>query len=53
MPAFAPDGSIVDVKKIFLSTGKLPFPPDLTAVKLAEQPSTIEVKSGESEKVGK
>jgi len=43
MPAFATDGSIEDVKKIILSTGKLPFPPDLTALPVVVQPGSIEV----------
>ena len=43
MPAFAPDGSIGDVKKIFLSTGKLPFPPDVLAKRSTDDPNTIEV----------
>ena len=43
MPAFAADGSIADVKKIMLSTGKLPFPSDLTALPLESEPGILEV----------
>ena len=43
MPAFAPDGTLEDAKKIQLSTGKLPFPPDLQARRQAMGSSTIEV----------
>lgn len=43
MPAFAPDGTLEDAKKIQLSTGKLPFPPDLKVVRSGVNPNTIEV----------
>jgi len=43
MPAFDPDGALEDVRKIQLSTGKLPFPPDLLAVRSASDTASIEV----------
>ena len=43
MPAFAPDGALEDAKKIQLSTGKLPFPPRLQAVRSGVIPNSIDV----------
>ena len=43
MPAFAPDGSLEDAKKLQLSIGKLSFPPDLLAMRLASDHGSIEV----------
>ena len=43
MPAFGPDGTLEDAKKIQLSTGKLTFPPDLQARRQAPGSTTIEV----------
>jgi len=42
-PAFAPDGSLPDVKKISLSTGKLTLPEGLTAGRPEVDSSIIEV----------
>jgi len=53
MPAFAPDGTLEDVRKIQFSTGKLPFPPDLQARRQDSGSSTIEVNwSREMELLG-
>jgi len=43
MAAFGPDGTLVDAGKIQLSTGKLPFPPDLKAGRQLVGSSTIDV----------
>jgi len=43
MPAFDPDGALEDVRKIQLSTGKLPFPPDLQVVRSGVVPNSIDV----------
>jgi hypothetical protein len=44
MAAFGPDGALEDALKIRLSTGKLPFPPDLKAQRSASDPTTVEVR---------
>ena len=42
-PAFGPDGSLADAKKLLFSKGKLSFPQGLEARRTAEEGSTIEV----------
>lgn len=44
MPAFGADGSILDAKKIQLSTGGLSFPPDLEVKRMETDTNMVEVK---------
>ena len=43
MPAFAPDGSLIDPRELQLSTGKLRLPLDLQAIRTAAGSSAIKV----------
>lgn len=52
MAAFAPDGSLEDVKKIKLSIGKLPFPQGLEACRSEEDEQMIEVSWPKEMNVG-
>ena len=43
LPAFAPDGSLIDPRELQLSTGKLRLPLDFQAIRTAAGSSTIQV----------
>jgi hypothetical protein len=43
MPAFDPDGALVDPERLHFSAGSLPLPYEITAVRSAQEPDKIEV----------
>jgi hypothetical protein len=52
MPAFAPDGSLEDAKKLRLSTGKLTWPEEFEVHRAAEQANTIVVNWAKDKRLG-